>query len=421
MSLSGAVGLLLLAAARAARWRNGESLQVLRAWWANVAEEQRAASQQSTVVQSAKMLRRARSRIDDSHVSMWLSKWRRGVRDDCNQQVRQIAKLEDEVAMLRGAMQVQAGEMSGKENTLADFEARSHSRGEALMKKTAMRIRNKEIHTAVTIWGQHCRSELRAQRLLHRVGARWRAMEVSEAFSSLYHGHSESKEREKASIIFKRVGARFVKKEVTQNLSEWMRNFRSDREGMCHNRVAWLEAELAALKEEHATEIKSMNASFYAESQELEDEARLESEEMQYQFRRENEAVGMRMIAKTVRRLVQGAHREALAEWRSGVAEQKAQEHAEQIMRRVATRLLHKELSLSIQEWKDNHDSERRGDLQASLDKVELKAAKVQSELDMRSAAAMRATAAHQDKVMRRAACRMRNRDLAMVWGEMRR
>ena len=126
---------------------------------------------------------------------------------------------------------------------------------EQIMKNVAKRMMNGGLASVIISWRTNCHAEKteavaqeRAERIMKRVGGRWKSREMSDAVQDWHGKQLEEKAAQRAEMVMKRVGARLRNKELALNWAEWARNFRSDRSTMWENRVAKLQAALDELQ-----------------------------------------------------------------------------------------------------------------------------------------------------------------------------
>ena len=122
------------------------------------------------------------------------------------------------------------------------------------MRNVAKRMMNGELAQGVIIWHENQVTEKReresrerGERIMKRVGGRWRNQEVALNFQEWRMKQVEERDRERGERIMKRVGGRWRNQEVAMNWQEWYTNFKADRDQMWKNRFSKLETELEAM------------------------------------------------------------------------------------------------------------------------------------------------------------------------------
>ena len=119
---------------------------------------------------------------------------------------------------------------------------------EQIMKNVAKRMLNNGMAAVLIAWNVNWKNHVRLNRIMKRVGGRWRNLDLSNAFTTFRDNYGEDKAQRHAQMIMRRVGARMRNKEMAINFAEFVRNAKNDRENMWRNRCAKMQAEIDAMQ-----------------------------------------------------------------------------------------------------------------------------------------------------------------------------
>ena len=145
------------------------------------------------------------------------------------------------------------------EDRAKEFELKltmaSQQGAEAIMRNVALKIKNRDIAAAVSVWKYaqqdekyQAQCQARAEDIMRKVGGRWKNQELWAMFREWRGKQLEEYAQIRAEGIMKRVGSRMRNKDLALNYQEWKSNAFNDRVTTWKNRAEKAELALGALE-----------------------------------------------------------------------------------------------------------------------------------------------------------------------------
>ena len=198
-----------------------------------------------------------------------------------------------------------------------------------IMESISLCMLNREISDVVLLWRQHhliYKVRKRAERIMRRVAVRLMNRASSDTILIWRQQCSEEMKRLRAEMIMRRVGFRMRNQLVAVNYFEFRENYRSDIVGVLNTRIKRLQMHLDAVT------VKAALGTVSAQS------------------------VAGKLMSKIVKRMLSLDVASMLIVWRTSAADMNARQ---QIMRKVALRLMKRGLSDALLVWHQQYDQAR--------------------------------------------------------------